>query len=192
MSDTEDTRIVWCDLETTGLSDDALILEAGIIVTDAQLNELVSISWLVDNRMSVRDIQELCDPVVLEMHERNGLWRDLSTGELIEPVYIQDDLLGLFADENLGPKVAPLAGSSIHFDRRLVRRDLPMVDLHCHYRNIDVSTVKELCRRWSPTVYQSRPGKDEADKKHRVLDDIRGSITELVYYSDNFLKGELL
>ena len=80
---------------------------------------------------------------------------------------------------------APLCGNSIGVDRRFLDRYLPGVDRYVHYRSIDVSSLKELCRRWNPGVYKGRPGKSET---HRALDDIRESLEELRYYRDHFLQ----
>ena len=79
----------------------------------------------------------------------------------------------------MGARVAPLAGNSIHQDRLFVARYLPALDAHLHYRNVDVSTVKELVRRWMPAVFEARPTKRGS---HRALDDIKESIEELRYY----------
>jgi oligoribonuclease len=82
------------------------------------------------------------------------------------------------------PATAPLCGNSIGVDRRFLDRYLPELDGYVHYRNIDVSTLKELCRRWYPEIYRRRPGKKET---HRALADINESIAELVYYRDTML-----
>jgi oligoribonuclease len=81
--------------------------------------------------------------------------------------------------------VAPLCGNSIGVDRRFLDRGLPEIDRYVHYRSIDVSSLKELCRRWYPDVYRGRPSKKEA---HRALDDIRESVAELRYYRETMLK----
>jgi len=83
-----------------------------------------------------------------------------------------------------GTPDAPACGNSIGVDRRFLDRYLPSVDRYVHYRSIDVSSLKELCRRWNPSVYKGRPGKQET---HRALDDIRESLEELRYYRDHFL-----
>jgi oligoribonuclease len=83
------------------------------------------------------------------------------------------------------PGTAPLCGNSIGVDRRFLDRQLPDLDAYLHYRSIDVSSFKELCRRWYPAVYKKRPGKRET---HRALDDVRESIAELRYYRDTMLR----
>ena len=91
-----------------------------------------------------------------------------------------------FIDQHCAPKERPpLAGNSIHQDRRFIHKYLPKLDARLHYRMIDVSTVKELGRRWYPAIYDKRPAKNEA---HRALDDIRESIAELRYYRESLFK----
>lgn len=191
MTQVEDSELVWIDLETTGLADDDYILEIGVIITDGDLNELDSMKKLVNNEVPISKLQAKCDPIVLEMHKNNGLWHDLEWENNTRVRGCETEVLVFLNDWNIRAGMVPMAGSSIHFDRRLVRRDLPHVDTFCHYRNIDVSSIKELCRRWAPTVYSARPGREESDKKHRVLDDIRGSLEELKYYRQYFLNCEL-
>lgn len=192
MPQVEDSELVWIDLETTGLADDDYILEVGVLITDGDLNELDAIKKLVNNETPISKLQARCDPVVLEMHKNNSLWHDLETNNFTRPRGCETEILVFLNDWNIQPGTAPMAGSSIHFDRRLIRRDMPALDTYCHYRNIDVSSIKELCRRWAPTVYENRPGRDDADKKHRVLEDIRGSIEELKYYRQYFLNQEMV
>lgn len=191
MPQVEDSELVWIDLETTGLADDDYILEIGVIITDGDLNELDAMKKLVNNEVPISKLQAKCDPIVLEMHKKNGLWHDLEFENNTRVRGCETEVLVFLNDWNIRAGMVPMAGSSIHFDRRLVRRDMPHVDTFCHYRNIDVSSIKELCRRWAPTVYSQRPGKEESDKKHRVLDDIRGSLEELKFYRQYFLNCEL-
>lgn len=192
MPQVEDSELIWIDLETTGLADDDFILEVGVIITDGDLCELDAMKKLVNNEVSISTLQSRCDPIVLEMHKNNGLWHDIEWENNTRPRGCETEILVFLNDWNIKPGTAPVAGSSIHFDRRLIRRDMPHLDTYCHYRNIDVSSIKELCRRWAPTVYNMRPGKEESDKKHRVLDDIRGSIEELKFYRQFFLQPEMV
>ena len=90
-----------------------------------------------------------------------------------------------YLTERIPASTAPLCGNSIGVDRRFLDRYLPTVDQYLHYRSIDVSSLKELCRRWNPAVYKARPGKQET---HRALDDIRESLEELRFYRDQFLR----
>jgi oligoribonuclease len=131
------------------------------------------------------------DEYVTTMHTRSGLLPAITAST----VTLAD--AGAAALEYVGRHVAegtaPVCGNSIGVDRRFLDAQLPALDGYLHYRSIDVSTLKELCRRWAPAVYRKRPGKQEA---HRALADIHESILELAYYRDHFLvlpatEGEL-
>jgi len=173
---TED-RLVWIDLEMTGLDIERhVIVEIACLVTDSELN-------LVDDGVDIvvhQDAAALAamDDFVRKMHTKSGLLPqiesstvDLATAGARVLEYIKGHV----------PRVgqAPLCGNSIGVDRRFLDRGLPEIDQYLHYRSIDVSSFKELCRRWYPDVYKNRPSKKEA---HRALDDIRESIEELRLY----------
>lgn len=96
-----------------------------------------------------------------------------------------EELMITFLSKYVNPKSTPLAGNTIYMDRMFLRRYFPQVDDYLHYRIVDVSTVKELCRRWNPPVFQNAPQKQF---KHRAMDDIKESIEELKYYKDDFFK----
>lgn len=170
--------IAWIDLETTGLDrDQDLVLEVAVVITDAELNEVASFSEVVhqDRALAV----SMMDEVVLRMHTRSGLLADLAvTSSESGIVEIEQRLLEFVAEHDaLG---APVAGSNIGFDRGFLEIWMPTLNEHTlHYRSIDVSTVKELARRWAPEVYASAPPKS---KRHRAFDDIRESIAELRHY----------
>lgn len=178
--------LIWVDTETTGLDDTDDLLEIGLIVTDYKLHELWNYTSLVQPRRSLTAMMTESIPVVQEMHERNGLWSDLAkewnASRLPEPHDVEMAVITLLESANLNSREHPLCGSTPHFDRRFLARLLPRLEAFFHYRNIDVSSIKELAKIWAPTIYDNRPGKDESAKKHRVLDDIRGSIEELHYY----------
>ena len=185
--------IIWVDIETTGLTLEDLILEVGVTVTNGQLVPFGSCRFLIDNGVQVDFIRQAADPFVQEMHDKSGLWDDLLKYKSIPLAEAQSRLVGwLIQDIGLEPRTAPMAGSSIHFDRQRLGLYLPSFEAFAHYRNIDVSTIKELARRWAPSIYENRPGKDDADKKHRVLDDLVGSVDELKYYQAHFLDVELV
>ena len=170
-------HLVWIDCEMTGLDleRDALI-EVAVVVTDAELNPL-------DDGMDIiiHAAPALLDtmmPVVREMHASSGLTEAVraSTTTLGDA---ETALLEYVRKHVPDAKSAPLCGNSIATDRGFLARDMPSLDAHLHYRMIDVSSVKELARRWYPRVYQSQPAKGLA---HRALADIRESIMELAYY----------
>jgi oligoribonuclease len=170
-------RLVWIDCEMTGLElgRDALI-EIAALVTDGELNVL---GEGVDVVIHAPD--ELLDgmpEVVREMHARSGLTEEVrqSTVTLADAEHKVLDYVRTWVPE---PRTAPLAGNSIATDRGFLARDMPALDAHLHYRMVDVSSVKELCRRWYPRVYYAQPAKGLA---HRALADVRESIRELAYY----------
>ncbi|MDQ3054228.1 MAG: oligoribonuclease [Actinomycetota bacterium] len=169
--------LVWVDCEMTGLDlTKDVMIEIAALVTDGDLNVLGD---GVDLVISARD--ELLDgmlPVVAEMHASSGLTDEVRASSVtIEQAQAQVlDYIRAFAPQ---PRMAPLCGNSIGTDRGFITRDMPELDEFLHYRMIDVSSIKELARRWYPRVYFGQPAKGLA---HRALADIRESIRELAYY----------
>jgi oligoribonuclease len=154
---------------------DALI-EVAVIVTDA---ELVPLDDGVDVIIHAHDdVLETMLPVVREMHDASGLTEAVraSTVTLGDAEQVVLDYVKSHVSD---PKTAPLCGNSIATDRAFLARDMPALDGHLHYRMVDVSSLKELAKRWYPRVYQSQPEKGLA---HRAGADIRESILELAYY----------
>ncbi len=170
-------RLVWIDCEMTGLDlrSDALV-EIAVLVTDAELNILGEGVDLVVHADD--DALARMQPVVRDMHERSGLTEEIrrSTVTLAEA---EQRVLEYVREHVPDGRSAPLAGNSIATDRGFIARDMPELDAHLHYRMVDVSSVKELVRRWYPRVYYAQPEKGLA---HRALNDIRESIRELAYY----------
>jgi oligoribonuclease len=181
-------KMVWIDTETTGLADDAVVLELGFVVTDIYLNELWSHSWLIHPPTTYSDLVLSMDNYVQEMHHKNGLLHDLSeawnTGKLDGPQTVELQAIALLGAAGIEPGKNPLCGSTAHFDRRMIAHNLPKLEAYFHYRNIDVSSIKELAKMFAPGVFKTRPGQEESDKKHRVLDDVRASLAELQHYID--------
>ena len=176
MSDREG-RLVWVDCEMTGLdlARDALI-EVAAIVTDADLSPLdegIDVIIHVDD-----DVLDTMVPFVHEMHASSGLTDAVraSTTTLGDAEKLVLDYVKSHVPD---AKTAPLCGNSIATDRGFLARDMPALDEHLHYRMVDVSSLKELAKRWYPRVYQSQPEKGLA---HRALADVRESILELAYY----------
>ncbi len=162
----------------TGLDlvSDALV-EIACVVTDGELNKLDEGIDLV-----IKPPAEALDhmpDVVREMHTASGLLNELAAGMTLGEA--QDQVLGYVRGHVREPKKAPLCGNSIATDRAFLARDLPRLDEYLHYRMIDVSSIKELARRWYPRVYFASPAKVGG---HRALADIRESITELRYYRE--------
>jgi oligoribonuclease len=169
-------RIVWIDCEMTGLDlqRDALI-EVAVLVTDSELNVLGD---GVDVVIACPDEALATMPdVVREMHTASGLLDELANGVSMEEAQrmVLDHVRELVPD----PRRAPLAGNTVGTDRGFLARDMPELEQHLHYRIIDVSSVKELSRRWYPRAYFNAPRKNGG---HRALADIRESIEELRYY----------
>ncbi|MGH9297491.1 MAG: oligoribonuclease [Acidimicrobiales bacterium] len=173
--------LVWMDLEMTGLEPDShVIVEIATLVTDDELSIVAEGPDLVVR--ATREQLESMDEVVRRMHTSSGLLSaiEASTISLEEAGKATLD----FVREHTAASEVPLCGNSISVDRRFLRQYLPELDDHFHYRSIDVSTLKELCKRWRPDLYSARPHKLTA---HRALDDIRESVAELAYYKEKFL-----
>ncbi len=175
-------HLVWLDLEMTGLDVRRhVIVEIAVLVTDASLTLLDEGIDLVVHQPP-EALAEM-DDFVLAMHTRSGLLPEIETSTLsLADAGAQAlDYVRRHVDT---PRTAPLCGNSIGVDRRFLDAYLPELEEFLHYRSIDVSTLKELCRRWAPDTYKGRPGKQET---HRALLDVVDSIAELAYYRDSFL-----
>ncbi len=171
-------RLVWIDCEMTGLdlASDAIV-EIACVVTDGELNEIDDGIDLI-----IKPPAEALDhmpELVREMHTASGLLTELPGGMTIGEA--QDQVLAYVRGHVREPRKAPLCGNSIATDRAFLARDLPRLDEFLHYRMIDVSSIKELARRWYPRAYFASPAKAGG---HRALADIRESITELRYYRE--------
>jgi oligoribonuclease len=170
-------RLVWIDCEMTGLdlAKDALI-EIAVLVTDADLNVLGEGLDLVIH--AGEDALAGMPDVVRDMHARSGLTEEVRRSA-ITTQEAEQRVLDYVREHVPDPGSAPLAGNSIATDRGFIARDMPALDAHLHYRMVDVSSVKELVRRWYPRIYYAKPEKGLA---HRALADIKESIGELDYY----------
>jgi oligoribonuclease len=171
-------RIVWIDCEMTGLDlrADALV-EVAALVTDSELTVLGDgIDVVVKPPAAALD--QMVD-VVREMHTASGLLDALAGGTSLAEA--EERVLDYVRAHVSEPRKAPLAGNSVGTDRGFLARDMPALESHLHYRIIDVSSLKELARRWYPRAYYSSPAKSGG---HRALADIRESIEELKYYRE--------
>ena len=171
-------RLVWIDCEMTGLDieRDALI-EIACLVTDGELT-------LFDEGVDViikppAEALASMPEVVREMHTTSGLLAELPSG--ITLAEAQDIVLGYVREHVAEPKKVPLCGNSIATDRWFIARDMPELDAYLHYRIVDVSSIKELARRWYPRAYFASPLKHGG---HRALADIKESVQELRYYRE--------
>ena len=169
--------MVWMDCEMTGLRlDSDKLIEVAALVTDSDLNILgdgVDIVIHADD-----DALAAMPPVVQEMHAKSGLTEEVRRST-VTMEQAQQQVLDYVRRWVPTAGTVPLAGNSIATDRGFLARDMPELDAHLHYRMIDVSSIKELCRRWYPRIYFGQPEKGLA---HRALADIKESIRELDYY----------
>jgi oligoribonuclease len=171
-------RLVWIDCEMTGLDieRDALI-EIACLVTDAELN-------LLDEGIDViikppAEALTTMPDIVRDMHTTSGLLDELAGG--IALAEAQELVLGYVRGHISEPRRVPLCGNSIATDRWFIARDMPELDAYLHYRMVDVSSIKELARRWFPRAYFASPAKHGG---HRALADIQESVLELRYYRE--------
>ncbi|XP_065559853.1 probable oligoribonuclease [Artemia franciscana] len=177
-----DKRLVWVDLEMTGLDVDRdYILEMSCIITDPELNvitEGLTVAIKQPDRI-LENMNEWCQ----KHHTESGLVARCKASNIYTP---QAENMMLELIESCTPKgKCVLAGNSVHEDRRFLAKHMPRIINHLHYRIVDVSTIKELCRRWYPTEFLGQPKKM---LKHRALDDILESIQELKYYKSTIFK----
>lgn len=168
---------MWIDCEMTGLDlKSDLLIEIAVLVTDSELNILGDgLDVVIHAEDSALD--SMID-VVTQMHTKSGLIEEVRTST-VDVATAEDMVLTYIREHVRQAKTAPLAGNSIATDRGFIARDMPKLDDYLHYRMIDVSSIKELCRRWYPRIYFGQPEKGLA---HRALADIHESIRELRYY----------
>lgn len=176
--DRSSDRIVWIDCEMTGLDLEAdALIEVAVLVTDSELNVLGDGVDVVIRppRAAVDQMRD----IVRTMHTASGLLTELDRGTTMADA--QAAVLAYVKQWVPEPRKAPLAGNSVATDRSFLARDMPKLESHLHYRIIDVSSIKELARRWYPRVYFASPEKHGG---HRALADIQESIEELKYYRE--------
>lgn len=171
----KDHRLIWIDLEMTGLdTDNDSILEIATVVTDSELQVLAEGPELAIAHSAQR--LEAMDEWNRNQHRKSGLWqRVLEDG--VSMLEAEERTLAFLADW-LPAGASPMCGNSICQDRRFLHREMPRLEKYFHYRNLDVSTLKELARRWAPEVASGL----RKDSKHTALSDVRDSIEELRHY----------
>jgi oligoribonuclease len=174
-------NLVWLDMEMTGLEPEReRIIELAMIVTDTHLETLAeSPVWVIHQSDALLDAM---DDWNKKTHGRSGLIERVRASTQDEAAVSAEALA--FMAEWVGARVSPMCGNSIGQDRRFMVRYMPELEAYFHYRNLDVSTLKELCRRWKPEVAKGFVKKAD----HTAMADIRESIAELRYYRENFLK----
>jgi oligoribonuclease len=173
---TSTDRLVWIDCEMTGLDLEAdELVEIAIVITDFELN-LIDPGLDIVIKPDDSALEHMGD-FVREMHTTSGLIDEIPNGvSLASAEYAAMEYILKFVP---GEQKAPLAGNTIGTDRMFLAKFMPRLDAHLHYRNVDVSSIKELARRWYPRVYFNAPTKNGG---HRALADILESIRELEYY----------
>jgi oligoribonuclease len=177
----DQNRLIWLDMEMSGLDPDLnRVLEVAMVVTDSALNTVVELPVLVVHQPD--DVLDTMDDWNKSTHTRSGLIAKVKASTLDEAA-VEAQFLTLL--EQYVPKGAsPMCGNSICQDRRFMARHLPRLETFFHYRNLDVSTLKELVKRWKPELAKGLT----KHGKHEALADIYESIDELKYYREHFLK----
>jgi oligoribonuclease len=177
----DQNNLAWLDMEMTGLDPDRdRIIEVAIVVTDAQLNAVAESPVLVLHQPD--SVLEAMDDWNKSTHARSGLIAKVKASTLAE-AEVEQRYLDFLA-QHLPSRTSPMCGNSICQDRRFLARHMPRLEAYFHYRNLDVSTLKELAKRWKPELAKGliKHG------KHEALADIYESIEELKYYREHFLK----
>ncbi len=175
------SNLVWLDLEMTGLdADKERIIEAAMIVTDTNLNILAqSPIWVVHQSDALLAAMDEWNTAT---HTRTGLVERVKVSDLSE-AEAEAQMLA-FMSQYVPEKTSPMCGNSVHQDRRFMQKYMPQLEAYFHYRNLDVSTLKELAKRWRPEVAKGVVKKGA----HQALADIEESIEEMRYYRDHFLR----
>jgi oligoribonuclease len=176
-------NLLWIDMEMSGLSPETdQVLEVAIVVTDAELNTVAEAPVLVVHQPDA--VLDAMDSWNKGTHGKSGLIDKVKASTLTE-AEVENQMLA-FIRQYVPERTSPMCGNSICQDRRFLARHMPKLEAYFHYRNLDVSTLKELAKRW-------RPGLAEGFKKsskHEALADIYESIDELKYYREHFIQGQ--
>ena len=177
----EANNLIWIDMEMSGLNHDTdRILEVALVVTDPQLRAVAEGPVLVVRQAAA--VLDSMDDWNKSTHAKSGLIEKVKAAMLTE-AEVEARLIAFLA-EHVPPKASPMCGNSVHQDRRFLARHMPALESYFLYRNLDVSTLKELAKRWKPEIMAGliKHG------KHEALADIYESIQELKYYREHFLK----
>ena len=176
----DQNNLIWLDMEMTGLKPETdVIIEIAIVVTDAQLNIVAEAPVLVVHQPDA--VLDAMDSWNKSTHRKSGLIDKVKASTLSE-VFVERQMIE-FLREHVPASTSPMCGNSICQDRRFMARWMPQLEAYFHYRNLDVSTLKELAKRWKPTIMSGLT----KHGKHEALADIHESIDELKYYRLHFL-----
>ena len=177
-----DDRLIWIDLEMTGLRPEAdRILEVALVITDASLEVVAEAPvWVVRQPQATLDAMDSWNQGT---HGRSGLI-DRALASPLDEAAVEAAALA-FLREHVPAKTSPMCGNSICQDRRFLARWMPLLEDHFHYRNLDVSTLKELARRWAPEVAKAFT----KESKHTALADVYEAIDELRHYRRSFVRA---
>jgi oligoribonuclease len=174
-------HLIWIDMEMSGLNPDTdRVLEVAIVVTDSQLHTVAQAPVLVVHQDD--DVLARMDDWNKSTHAKSGLIDRVKASKLTE-AQVEDRMLA-FVTDHVPPRTSPMCGNSVHQDRRFLVRYMPKLEEYFLYRNLDVSTLKELVRRWRPDLVSGLTKLG----KHEALADVQESIDELRYYRDYFLR----
>jgi len=177
------THLLWLDMEMTGLSPETdRIIELAIVVTDAELNTVAEGPVLVVHQPD--EVMNAMDNWNKGTHGKSGLIDRVKASQLNE-AEAEAQMLE-FVKQHVAAKVSPMCGNSICQDRRFMARSMPQLEAFFHYRNLDVSTLKELAKRWRPGLAETF----KKSNKHEALADIYESIDELKFYREHFIRSE--
>lgn len=176
-----DTNLVWIDMEMSGLDpDNDRILEVALVVTDKELNVIDGSPVLVVHQPDA--VLDAMDNWNKGTHGKSGLIDKVKASLLNE--YDVEDAMIAFMKKYVPERTSPMCGNSICQDRRFLARHMPKLEAYFHYRNLDVSTFKELAKRWKPGIMDGF----KKENKHTALSDILESIEELKYYREHFIR----
>ncbi|MEE2682830.1 MAG: oligoribonuclease [Actinomycetota bacterium] len=177
--------LAWIDLEMTGLNpEEHVIVEIATLITDDELEVIAEGPNLVVHASD--DELERMDPYVFEMHKKSGLLPEIKSSKIT--IEKAGELTLNFLKEHISEeKSVPLCGNSIGTDRRFLAKSLPEIENFLHYRCVDVSSVKELAKRWFPEVLADAPKKNGG---HRAMEDIKASVEELKFYRSQIFSHE--
>jgi oligoribonuclease len=181
MAQDNNQNLIWLDMEMSGLSPETdCILEVALVVTDAQLNTVAEAPVLVVHQSDA--VLDGMDNWNKGTHGKSGLI-DKVKASLLGDAEVEARMID-FLQQHVGAGKSPMCGNSICQDRRFLARHMPKLEAYFHYRNLDVSTIKELARRWRPELYDGF----KKENRHEALSDIYESINELKYYREHFMK----